>query len=86
MQYTMPSKEKLLKLQKRYKTDKAIGDSYGVSRQAVYRWRLRHGIRSLRELTEARNYLIKKDRKSGISIAKLVKKYKLSVSHIYRVS
>jgi len=82
---SIPSKEKLLKLQKKYKTDAAIGDLFGVSRQAVHLWRVKHGIKSLLELTEARNYLINKDFKAGKDVPKLAKKFKMSFSQIYRI-
>ena len=85
MGYIVPTKEKLLKLQKRYKTDRAIGEQFGVTRQAVHLWRVKYGVRSLRELIEARNYQIKKDFKAGIPIKKLVKKYEVCMSLIYRV-
>jgi hypothetical protein len=85
MASSIPIKEHLLNLQRKHKTDAAIGKAFGITRQAVYLWRLKHGIKSLRESTEERNYQIKKDFKEGLSVYKLVKKYKLSLSHIKRL-
>ena len=84
MAYKIPTKTKLLRLQKFYKTDQAIGDLFGVTRQSVNHWRMKHGIKSLRDKIEARNYLIKKGFKSGIPVARLSIKYKLSLSQTYR--
>jgi predicted DNA-binding protein YlxM (UPF0122 family) len=81
----IPTKTQLLKLQKNYKTDGAIGELYGISRQAVHQWRKKYAIKSLRELTEARNYQIKKSFKAGVSAQKLSNKFGLSLSQVYRV-
>jgi DNA invertase Pin-like site-specific DNA recombinase len=82
---SIPTKTQLLKLQKRYKTDGAIGDLYGISRQAVHQWRTKYGIRSLRELTEARNYDIRKAYKNGSPVTKIANKFGLSYSQVYRI-
>jgi transposase-like protein len=81
----IPTKAQLLKLQKNYKTDGAIGELYGISRQAVHQWRKKYMIKSLRELTEARNYQINKSFKSGVSVQKLSDKHGLSLSQVYRI-
>jgi DNA invertase Pin-like site-specific DNA recombinase len=84
MSYKIPTKTKLLRLQKFYKTDQAIGDLFGVTRQTVHQWRMKYGIKSLRDKIEARNYLIKKGFKAGMSVEKLSIKYNLSLSQTYR--
>jgi hypothetical protein len=84
MAYKVPTKTQLLRLQKLHKTDQAIGDLFEVTRQTVHHWRARYGIKSLRDKIEARNYLIKKGFKAGISVEKLANKYELSLSQAYR--
>ena len=82
----LPTKEQLINLQKKLKTDRAIGERYGVSRQIVFQWRKKHGIRSLRELTEARNYQIAKLFQAGLTTKELVKKFKLSTTTICKLT
>ena len=82
----IPSKEQLLRLQNKLKTDGAIGRHYGITRQAVFMWRKKYGIRSLRELMESRNYQIKKLFQAGLSVKELVKKFKVSNSTICRIT
>jgi DNA-directed RNA polymerase specialized sigma subunit len=86
MKMKIPSKEKLISLQKILKTDGAIGRHYCISRQAVFMWRKKYGIKSLRELMEARNYQIKKLYQAGLTTKELVKKFEISNSTICRIT
>ena len=74
---TLVLKEHILNLPRKYKTDEAIGKAFGITGQAVYKWRIIRGVKSLRESTTERNCQIKKDFKEGLSVYKLVKKYEL---------
>jgi hypothetical protein len=82
----IPTQEQLLSLQKKLKTDQAIGECFGVSRQVVFLWRKKYGIRSLRELIEARNYQIQKLYQAGLTNFELVNKFKLSLTTICRIT
>ena len=78
------SKNELLWYQKRFGTDHAVGLQLGVTRQAVHQLRNKFGImRSLKK--SDRNAKIKVDHWNGMDADKLVKKYKLSLTQIYRI-
>jgi DNA invertase Pin-like site-specific DNA recombinase len=82
----IPTQKQLLSLQKKFKTDNAIGMQYGVTGSTVLRWRKKYGIKSLREFRETRNYQIKKLFKAGLSAVELAVKFKLSTSTVQRVT
>jgi hypothetical protein len=48
------SKDQLVKLQKKYITDHAIGKLFGISRQAVHQLRNKYGIPPVEEKIAAR--------------------------------
>jgi len=79
------SKGQLDKLQKKYKTDEAIGKLFGISRQAVHQLRNKYGITPVADKHQERNEEIIKVYNNGISGTKLAKKLKLSVSQTYRI-
>ena len=79
------SKGQLDKLQKKYKTDEAIGKLFGISRQAVHQLRNKYGIAPVADKHQERNEEIIKLYGNGISGTKLAKKLKLSVSQTYRI-
>ena len=79
------SKGQLEKLQKKYKTDEAIGKLFGISRQAVHQLRTRYAIAPVDNKHRDRNAEIVKCYTDGISGTKLAKKYKISVSQAYRI-
>jgi Mor family transcriptional regulator len=79
------SKQQLIKLQKKYKTDDAIGKLYNITRQAVHQLRLAYGIDIVRDKNDERNQEIVQAFKNGMSGIKLAKKYNLSTSHTYRI-
>ena len=79
------SKDQLVKLQKRYKTDSAIAKVFGVSRQIIYLLRKEYNIPSLRDKNSIRNMDIKRLYENGVSPMALANKYSLSLTQIYRI-
>ena len=75
----------LLALQKRWRTDAAIGQQNGVTRQAVHQWRERLGVPALMEKHDRRNAEICKAYQAGHKVPELVKKWRVSVSQVYRI-
>ena len=79
------SKSQLIKLQKKYTTDHAIGKLFGITRQAVHQLRNRYGIPAIEEKHASRNTEILKTFKKGMAAAKIAQKFDLSVSQTYRI-
>ncbi len=79
------SKSQLIKLQKKLKTDAAIGDQFGITRQAIHQLRKKYGIESRIAQNDARNAEIVELYNDGKSGTALAKKFKLSVSQTYRI-
>jgi DNA invertase Pin-like site-specific DNA recombinase len=79
------SKAQLIKLQKKMKTDAAIGEQFGITRQAVHQLRKKYGIDSSIADNPIRNSKIVKMYQGGTSGTALAKKFDLSVSQTYRV-
>jgi len=79
------TKNQLAKLQKKHKTDAAIGEMFGITRQAVHQMRKKYGIDSSIVDNPQRNTDIVKAYDSGTSGTALAKKYDLSVSQTYRI-
>jgi DNA invertase Pin-like site-specific DNA recombinase len=82
---TRISKVELIHLQKKLKTDEAIGKKLGITRQAVHQWRKKYGIDSRRELNPARNKKILAMYKAGKAGTEIARKVGLGVSQTYRV-
>jgi len=78
-------KRALLALQRRWLTDRAIGQQNGVTRQAVHQWRERLGIPALLEKHDKRDAAIYDQYVKGRKIPDLTKLFKISVSQVYRV-
>ncbi len=78
-------KQQLIKLQAKYKTDDAIGNLFGITRQAVHQLRIKYGIDSIEDKHADRNREIVRTYKSGMPGTKLAKKFKISVSQAYRI-
>jgi len=78
-------KNQLLKLQKKYTTDAAIGRLYGISRQAVHQLRIKYGIAPVPDKHRERNAEIVRLYKEGTAGTKLAKRFKMSVSQTYRI-
>ena len=79
------SKSQLEKLQKKYKTDEAIGKLFGISRQAIHQLRSKYGIAPVENKHRERNEELSKAYSQGISGTKLAKKFRLSISQAYRI-
>ncbi|MBD3345627.1 MAG: hypothetical protein GF401_11245 [Chitinivibrionales bacterium] len=79
------SKNQLIKLQKKYKTDDAIGKLYGITRQAVHQLRTKHGIAPVADKHKERDADIIKLYKNNVPGTKIAQKHKLSISQTYRI-
>lgn len=79
------TKKKLEQLQKRLKTDEAIGDSLGVTRQAIHQLRKKYGIDSRTSEIPERNAKIIAAYEKGVAVAELVKMFAISISQLYRI-
>jgi len=79
------SKTQLEKLQKKYKTDDAIGKLFGITRQAVHQLRTKFGIPPVADKNKERDAEIVKAYNGGASGTALAKKYELSISQTYRI-
>jgi hypothetical protein len=79
------SKAQLIKLQKKFKTDAAIGEQFGITRQAVHQLRKKYEIESSLADNPQRNGDIVKAYEGGASGTALAKKFGLSISQTYRI-
>lgn len=79
------SKAQFVKLQKAHKTDAAIGEALGVTRQAVHQLRKKLGVESSSADNSGRNTAIVQAYGSGMSGTAIAKKFGLSISQTYRV-
>jgi hypothetical protein len=79
------SKQQLIKLQAKYKTDDAIGNLFGITRQAVHQLRNKYSVGPLSDKHADRDAEIAQAYKSGMPGTKLSKKFKMSVSQVYRI-
>ena len=79
------SKSQLEKLQKKYKTDDAIGKLFGITRQAVHQLRTKYAIPPVLDKNKDRDLEIIKSYNSGAPGTTLAKKYDLSISQTYRI-
>jgi DNA invertase Pin-like site-specific DNA recombinase len=79
------SKQQLIKLQAKYKTDDAIGNLFGITRQAVHQLRNKYGICPLEDKHCERNQEISRAYKAGMPGTKLANKFRMSVSQVYRI-
>lgn len=79
------SKAQLIKLQKKFQTDAAIGEQFGITRQAVHQLRKKYEIESSLADNPQRNGDIVKAYEGGASGTALAKKFGLSISQTYRI-
>jgi len=79
------SKSELIKLQKSLKTDTAIGEKFGVTRQAIHQIRQKYGIPSVKIKNVERNANILSLYKKGMSGSAIAKKLDLSISQTCRI-
>ena len=78
-------KSELIRLQKSLKTDDAIGQKFGITRQAVHQMRKKYGIPSNLAKNDHRNDKIFALYKKGATGMIIAKKFGLSVSQTYRI-
>lgn len=85
--FSMPriTKAQLIRLQKRFKTDAAIGDEFGITRQAVHQIRKKYGIESSLINNPQRNKIISQKFNEGTPVRILAKLHKISISQLYRI-
>jgi DNA invertase Pin-like site-specific DNA recombinase len=79
------SRGQLEKLQRKYKTDEAIGRLFGISRQAVHQLRDKYGIDPVPDKHRERNEDLRRLYSQGTSGMALAKKFRLSISQTYRI-
>ncbi len=79
------TKQELVRLQKKFKTDARIGEEFGITRQAVHQLRKKYGIESRTASNPERNQEILEMRSNGASVEAIAKKFKLSIPQTYRI-
>ena len=79
------SKSELIKLQKTLKTDAAIGEKFGITRQAIHQLRKKYGIDSRYVKNDERNAKVIALYKKGMSGTAIAEKVGLSVSRTYKI-
>ncbi|MFP4418699.1 MAG: helix-turn-helix domain-containing protein [Chitinispirillaceae bacterium] len=79
------SKNQLIKLQKKYRTDQAIANLYGLTRQEVHRMRKMYDIAPVANRQTQRNIDIITLHEKGIAVSRIADKYGLSHAHVYRI-
>ncbi|MDD5673290.1 MAG: hypothetical protein PHC61_03950 [Chitinivibrionales bacterium] len=79
------TKAELIKLQKNLKADAAIGEKFGISRQAVHQLRKKYGIPSNIAKNDERNKKIVQLYKTGKRMVDVGKKFGISTSHVQRI-
>ena len=79
------SKSELIGLQKKLKTDQAIGKKYHITRQAIHQLRKKYGIDSRYAKNPQRNASVVALYKKGTTGTVIAKKMGLSVSQTYRI-
>lgn len=75
----------LKKLQKQLGSDQAIGDRFGISRQAIHQHRNRFKIPAVPDLHKERNKEIVAMRKKGNPATSIAKAVDLAVCQVYRI-
>jgi hypothetical protein len=79
------TKAEFIRLQKKLKTDAAIGEEFGITRQAVHHIRRKYGIDSSRAKNPQRDAEIVAAYDSGKSGTAIAEEHKLSVSRTYNI-
>jgi DNA-directed RNA polymerase specialized sigma subunit len=79
------TKDELKKLQKTLKTDAAIAEKFGITRQAIHQLRVKYGIESDRNKNKERNEKIVGLYKKGKTGTKIAEDMDLSISQVYRI-
>jgi hypothetical protein len=78
-------KNTLVGLQKKLKTDTAIGELFGITRQAVYQLRKRYGIPAVAGRNDARNMDILVRYQAGETVKSIARRKKVSIFVVYSV-
>jgi hypothetical protein len=79
------SKNQLIKLQKKYKTDESIAALFGITRQAVHQLRTGYGIAPVAEKHSERDNELARLYAEGMTGTRLTQKFSLSLSQVYRI-
>ena len=79
------SRGELIRLQKLHGSDDAIAELFGISRQAVYQWRMRCGIPSRLQDIRKRNREIARLYREGRPVDRIAARYKLAEHSVYRI-
>jgi hypothetical protein len=79
------SRNELIRLQKKFKTDANIGAKFCISRQAVHQMRKKYGIDSRIAGNPARNRKIARLRAAGKRVEKIASLFDLSIPQTYRI-
>jgi DNA invertase Pin-like site-specific DNA recombinase len=79
------SKSELISLQKKLRTDQAIGEKFGITRQAIHQLRKKYGLESSYADNPERNAKIIALYNKGASGLAIAKKTGLSISQTYRI-
>jgi Mor family transcriptional regulator len=78
-------KNQLVKLQKKYHTDESIAQLYHISRQAVHQLRKKYALAPVDSKYLIRNQTIGDLYKNGTTAARLARKFRISITHVYRI-
>ncbi len=79
------SRDQFLRLRQRYRTDKAIAQLFGISRQAVYKMRVKYGIEPVQNRHARRNAEMAHLYQLGMSGERIARRFRLSTVHVYRI-
>lgn len=79
------SKGQLEKLQRKFNTDEAIGNLFGISRQAVHQLRAKYNMAPVENKKRERDDEIGRLYAQGVPGTRVAKRFKLSVSQAYRI-
>jgi hypothetical protein len=79
------SRSQLVKLQKRYHSDQAVGELFGITRQAVQQLRRRLAVAPVAGRHTRRNAELARLYANGASGARLARRHRLSVVQVYRI-
>ena len=77
--------EKVKQMQQTHGTDARIGQHFGITRQAVYHFRKKHGIPFNKDKNLARDTKIRKKYEAGVPGTRIASEFKLSISQTYRI-
>lgn len=79
------SKNQLIKLQRKYRTDDSIGELFGISRQAVHQLRRAYDLNPVPNRNHERDDEMIRLYGNGTTGARLAHKFRLSLSQVFRI-